>query len=278
MNDELTPEEKEALANLPRERMPVGLEGRVVDAMRDHGFLAKRRRSIVLTNARVAGVLAAGVALIIGAYSVGLHRGDNEESRRIFSELGVRAPASEVPVEYDRATPAPAPVADESATKSESAESQDAPKSKYTEAGDVPQSEALQNKSEALQKERSRAHQAPAPTEAPASDNVASAPPTRADEAKKDVDSQAKAKNEEREEASSAGAALRAPELGRASDALAPSTLSFSEAVQRPLTFHLGGKTVVIEAPDGVRVVEDEPGKTILIYTSDGLIRIRVTD
>ncbi len=276
MNDELTPEEKEALANLPRERMPVGLEGRVVDAMRDHGFLAKRRRSIVLTNTRVAGVLAAGVALIIGAYSVGLHRGDNEESRRILSEMGV--PASEVPVEYDQAVPAPAPAADESATKSESAESQDAPKSKYTEAGDVPQSEALQNKSEALQEERSRAHQAPAPTEAPASDNVASAPPTRADEAKKDVDSQAKAKNEEREEASSAGAALRAPELGRASGAVAPSTLSFSEAVQRPLTFHLGGKTVVIEAPDVVRVVEDEPGKTILIYTSDGLIRIRVTD
>ncbi len=59
MSDELTPEERKAIDSLPRERMPAGLEGRVVDAMRDHGFLAKRRRLIMLTNTRAAGVLAA---------------------------------------------------------------------------------------------------------------------------------------------------------------------------------------------------------------------------
>jgi len=79
MTDELTPHEKELLKGLPRERMPVGLEGRVVEAMREHGFLAKRRRAIVITNSRVAGLLAACVALMIGAYSIGLHRGGGDQ-------------------------------------------------------------------------------------------------------------------------------------------------------------------------------------------------------
>jgi hypothetical protein len=261
MNDELTPEEKEALAKLPRERMPVGLEGRVVDAMRDHGFLAKRRRSIVLTNTRVAGVLAAGVAIVIGAYSVGLHRGDNEESRRLMSEMGVPAPASEVPLEYDERATAPAPAADAVAPKSKNSELKDAPKN------------------EALQKERVQTNETPATIETQASEGVASAPAQREDETKKDLDWQLKPNEEERAEAKSSDApTATTPELGRSSGALAPSTMAFSESVQRPLTFHLGGKTVVIEAPDIVRVVEDEPGKTLLIYTSDGLIRIRVTD
>ena len=56
------------------------------------------------------------------------------------------------------------------------------------------------------------------------------------------------------------------------------SSLALQEAVQRPLTFHLNGKTVVLDVPENVRVVEDEQGKVLLIYTSDGIIRIRVTD
>jgi len=258
MNDELTPEEQEALAQLPRERMPVGLEARVVDAMRDHGFLAKRRRTIALTNTRVAGVMAAGVALVIGAYSIGLHRGDSNETRRLMTEMGA-PPAAEAPSNYSELD-APAPAADAIA-----------PKSKSTVLHDAPESGNLQN-------ERTRANETPATSEAPASDDAASAPAQRTDEAKKDLDWRLKPKEEERPEAKSSDAPPSTPELGRASGAVAPSTMAFSESVQRPLTFHLGGKTVMIEAPDNVRVVEDEPGKTLLIYTSDGLIRIRVTD
>ena len=78
MTDELTPEEREALKNLPRERMPVGLEGRVVDAMRERGFLARPRRTVVITNSRIAGVIAASLALIVTAYSIGLYIGAGE--------------------------------------------------------------------------------------------------------------------------------------------------------------------------------------------------------
>src|SRR5678815_1058426 len=78
-NDELTPEEREALAHLPRERTPsAGLEDRVVAAMREHGHLTRKpARVIRLTTSRVAGLLAACLVLMIGAYSIGLHRGVN---------------------------------------------------------------------------------------------------------------------------------------------------------------------------------------------------------
>ena len=145
MSDELTPEETEALKNLPRERMPVGLEGRVVDAMREHGFLAKRRRAIVLTNTRAAGVLAAGVALLIGAYSIGLHRGNVDEAFHAAAPMGQQAPGTVAPAENDelgRVQQAPAV---------------DAAK---------PESERLESKvareSGSLEKVRSRANDAPA--------------------------------------------------------------------------------------------------------------------
>ena len=82
MTDELTPEERAALKNLPRERMPsAGLEDRVVGAMRDHGLLAQKRagRVVRITTGRMAGLMAACVALVIGGYSIGLHRGDEND-------------------------------------------------------------------------------------------------------------------------------------------------------------------------------------------------------
>ncbi|HET6462979.1 MAG TPA: hypothetical protein VFH33_04195, partial [Candidatus Krumholzibacteria bacterium] len=85
-NDELTPEEREALAHLPRERMPsAGLEDRVVAAMREKGHLTRKpARVIRLTTSRVAGLLAACLVLMIGAYSIGLHRGvDNEVLEKV---------------------------------------------------------------------------------------------------------------------------------------------------------------------------------------------------
>jgi hypothetical protein len=81
MTDELTPKEKEALKKLPREQVPsAGLEERVVGALRERGVLPKqRRRKVEITNSRVAGLLAACVALVIGAYSIGLHRGGGDQ-------------------------------------------------------------------------------------------------------------------------------------------------------------------------------------------------------
>jgi hypothetical protein len=51
-----------------------------------------------------------------------------------------------------------------------------------------------------------------------------------------------------------------------------------SDARPRWITYQLDGKTVFVEAPDSVRVVEDEQGRMLLIYTSDGIIRIRLAD
>ena len=148
MSDELTPEERKAIDSLPRERMPAGLEGRVVDAMRDHGFLAKRRRMIMLTNTRAAGVLAAGVALIVGAYSFGLHRGGAEDARRVLTKLGVPPSSSVAPNENDElGRVQQAPAADAVKPESKQLESQEA-----RQLG-------------ALEKDRSRANDAPATNE-----------------------------------------------------------------------------------------------------------------
>ena len=56
-----------------------------------------------------------------------------------------------------------------------------------------------------------------------------------------------------------------------AQESVAPSTV-----LQR--TFQIGGTTFIVDAPDSVRIVEDAAGRMILIYTSDGLIRIRLAD
>lgn len=263
MSDELTPEERKALDSLPRERMPVGLEGRVVDAMRDHGFLAKRRRMIVLTNSRVAGVLAAGVALIIGAYSIGLHRGGVEDARRIMPQLGI-PPSGVAPAENDELGRVQSPSLDKIQPESKQIESQEA-------------------RQGALEKERSRTNKPATSSESGASEGLAATSTVPSDESKKDLVWNLQPKDEERADAQNPVASpprAEAPKLARSSDSPRPpqSSLALQEAVQRPLTFHLNGKTVVLDVPENVRVVEDEQGKVLLIYTSDGIIRIRVTD
>ncbi len=265
MSDELTPEEKEAFNSLPRERMPVGLETRVVDAMRDHGFLAKRRRVIQLTNTRVAGVLAAGVALVIGAYSIGLHRGEGEDALRAVAPTSTQMPGSGAPTEFDELAVQTPPV-NETVPESEPLELRDAPQSKD------------------LQKERTRANEAreTVDADADAPEGVASAPPVRSDEVKKDLDWRLKPKEEERSEAqksvASDAVAPQSEAAGAPARAVAPQPSTIMEATSRTLTFLLSGKTILVDAPDSVRIVEDKEGKMLLIYTSDGVIRIRVAD
>ncbi len=91
--------------------------------------------------------------------------------------------------------------------------------------------------------------------------------------------------------------ATEAPQAGlmaqeRATQKLGVSTrvMSSSEAVSdadapappargaRARAYHLNGTAFIVEAPDSVRIVEDEAGRVLLIYTSDGVIRIRLAD
>lgn len=226
MSDELTPEEREAIDRLPRERMPAGLEGRVVGAMRAHGFLAKRPRVVVLSHGRAAGLLAACVALVIGAYSIGLQRGDGRQA------LPASVPAETVPTERDDAGRADAPAtpgereAEPSATGM-TLEKYEAPEEAAPAAGK-------------LRAERKR-------TAAEGHDAARSVVETPAP-------------------------AVAFDETARfAPDRTAPGVADV------PLAFILGGTPVTVEAPDSVRVEQDEQGRMLIIHTSDGIIRIRVT-
>jgi hypothetical protein len=268
MTDELTPEEKEAFDKLTRERMPVaGLEERVVGAMRERGFLAKRRRAIELTGGRVAGVLAASVALMFGAYSIGLHRGGGEEALRSVAPIGTQAPGALAP------TPAPTEEVVEQGRVQTPPVDADKPASQRLEPQD-----AL--KTEGLAKERSRSNEAQ-----PADQAQAPAPLTaeeRSDESKKDLVWQLTPTEEEQATAQKSTAsdavAPRAEPTRAPSRIVVPQMSAAPETTTRPFTFLLDGKKVVIEAPDSVRVVEDKQGRILLIYTSDGVIRIRMTD
>ena len=267
MTDELTPEEKEAFDKLPRERMPVGLEERVVGAMREHGFLAKRRRVFELTGGRVAGVLAASVALMFGAYSIGLHRGGGEEALRAVAPMGTQAPGSLAPTPL-----APAEEVEQGRVQTQPVDAAK-PEGQRLESQD-----AL--KTEGLAKERSRSNEAQPADQAQAP--VPSTGEERFDESKKDLVWQLTPTEEEQltteKSVASDAVAPRAEPTRAPSGLAAPQMSAAPETARRPFTFLLDGKKVVIEAPDSVRVVEDKRGRILLIYTSDGVIRIRMTD
>lgn len=269
MSDELTPEEKAAFESLPRERMPAGLEAKVVDAMRDHGFLAKRRRVIELSRGRVAGVLAASVALVIVGYSLGLHEGRGREMfvptttpepERKYTELA--APPTTSEADKDRQVESPAPELGRAAPKNEPATDAVAP------------SEERQ----ALKKESAPT---PAPATAPASRRDEYVAPqseglARASEmhlrAKRVQDELTRSLQEPKQRAESA--------LQSTARTQAPSASMGAYSLSKPkeaVTLLWGGDAYEIQA-DSVRVVEDESGRTLHIYTSQGIIRIRLAE
>ena len=238
MTDELTPEERKALDRLPRERMPAGLEERVVGAMREHGFLAGRRPTIVLSNARVAGLLAACIALVIGGYSLGLHRGDGD---RVLP--AVQAPK---PVESGRADRPAALAREEKAEPGALGETSQAKEP----ATEQPRQNAPVEADETIQKEAATRESEVArsmPAETPAKTTVETPAP-------------AAALNE-------SAAGMPAPQ-GK----IAPGFTQF------PLRLLFNGTPVIIEAPESVRVVQDERDRMLIIHTSDGIIRIRAAD
>lgn len=223
MSDELTPEEREAIDQLPRERMPAGLEARVVGAMQERGFLAGRRRTLVWSNSRVAGLLAASVVLVIGAYSIGLHRGSSD------------------PV----VPPATLPRTDHIARVGEQQESAFAPQ----------------------QEDAARA----APEARAGSDEATEAHPTKKERQEEPVTT-------EHDVAESLTAKAPAPASALNQSARFMRDAAAPETAPPPLTFLLDGTPVFVEAPDSVRVVQDESGRILIIHTSDGIIRIRLAD
>jgi len=260
MTDELTPEERDALKNLPRERMPsAGLEDRVVGAMRQRGLLAKRqpRRVVRITTGRAAGLMAACVALMIGAYSIGLHRGDENDVIR-----------SVAPVRDDAAREI------QGVTQSEPAKDNalrlEEPALPATPS--APPESRAQSPAEAKKK-----NQATEETR-----QMARSPENtdlRKDEPARTMDEGLSAAGRVEDQAS--GAALES--AARANQAPVPAAQMFARESVAPSTvlqrtFQMGGTTFIVEAPDSVRIVEDAAGRMLLIYTSDGLIRIRLAD
>lgn len=248
MTDELTPQEKEAFDKLPRERMPAGLEERVVGAMRERGILAGRRRTIVLSNARVVGLLAASVAVIIGAYSIGLHRGDGTrvlppvETARTNEFVREDAPPSAPELEV--APPA---------------------------SGLIPETDRT-----VTEKKRQQA-QAPADEARAEEPHMAG----RAAESKQEGEAPAKDAAEVGRDVAESAPTEPAPSVAFEKSALrarATQDRAAPPASATPLTFYLNGTPVIVEAPDSVRVTRDEQGRMLIIYTSDGIIRIRLAD
>ena len=75
-SDELTPEEREAFAGLPRERIPsAALEERVVGALRSEGLLGAPGAHVAIPARRprawIAAAVAAGLALFASGVAVG---------------------------------------------------------------------------------------------------------------------------------------------------------------------------------------------------------------
>ncbi len=255
-NDELTPEEREALANLPRERMPsAGLEDRVVAAMREKGHLSRKpARVIRLTTSRVAGLLAACLVLMIGAYSIGLHRGvDNEVLKKVEPQregLAVQSPSEEI-------------------------KSLGLPPTKRDELSRSPQSmsipEPLSDKDQVA--------------------NEPAAPSLKWELNVPKMSQSADAKKEERESDVASTESLQktlTEGIAGATDMAAPSSppmpaqLRAKAAREAPpehwRTFALNSGTLIVDAPDSVRVETDEQGRTLLIYTAHGVIRVRLAD
>jgi hypothetical protein len=263
MTDELTPEEQEALKNLPRERMPVGLEGRVVEAMRARGFLARRRRTFAITGGRAAGLVAACVALMIGAYSLGLHRGGDD---------AVPPRLATVPSDDERAALEPR----RALTESPADEVGRTESPKVADAGqmDLPESPAVAD----AQKKG-----APEPREEKAAAPAGPAVRTNetvADRAEKTESPEEALAAAERETAgllppqkASAPASARPESVGRVRFAQSDAVLGVA---RKPLTFVLDGSVLTVEA-DSARVTRDERGRMLLIYTPDGVIRVRLT-
>jgi len=251
MNDDLTPEEREAFSKLPNERTPpAGMEERVVAAMREHGHLARKpARVIRLTNTRVMGLLAACALLIVGAYSIGLHRGVGQSTLTSVEPYGVTLSESALEQPRDERIGVKTPPGELSAQGSEVVSSE-------------MDKQLLEKK---------------APAFAPKLNVPQLAPPPATTKEKPAKDEVARTMTESFSQRLTKPDNMPAP---AAAPAEMPITVGVVKNGENPLSrrFVLPGGTLVVDAPDSVRVVKDEEGRTLLIYTSNGIIRVRLAD
>lgn len=286
MTDDLTPEEKRAFDNLPRERMPVGLEARVVEAMRERGFLEKRRRTIVLTSGHVAGLVAASVALVIGAYSIGLHRGGGEAV--VPPVVTLTEGEGDL---LDRAAVTPKEEAAEQMAADEAA-APSAPPARSEEAPvDRTQQVRLEEKNQGIASGGARDDETSDVAEA-GKKNIpesreeivepATVPPAPADEGLAKQAQKAGAEEpafaQERRQSSAPPTEETATLRSAAKDAGRARAMTFDTARPAPkqsFTFLLNGTPLTVEA-DSVRVTEDRRGRILHIYTQEGIIRLRL--
>jgi hypothetical protein len=268
MTDELTPEEREALQNLPRERMPsAGLEDRVVGAMRERGFLAAKRpgRVVRITTSRVAGLMAACVVLVIGAYSVGLHRGgDNEVLRSVQPAAKDEGIATEIK---------PSPPQSAAPVKNETRE---APAARSQPEELAKSSDAVEEDLRLEWKLKDADERTDAPVVVPASPMVAEDRVATGQQPTEEAEKSLATPNVAKKSGRSADLSP-APLNARKLSAEAPRE-SVAGPAPRQRSFTLGGSALIVEAPDSVRIIQDGQGRMLLIYTSDGLIRIRLAD
>jgi hypothetical protein len=101
-DDELTPAEREALDSLPRERTPSALlQDRVVKTLRTRGFLRPTEsRTVVLTGWRLAGAVAASLALLLGGFVLGRWSGGTEQSQPSFPGHGENGLAAALALQH----------------------------------------------------------------------------------------------------------------------------------------------------------------------------------
>ncbi|HEX5131625.1 MAG TPA: hypothetical protein VFX92_03960 [Candidatus Krumholzibacteria bacterium] len=258
MSDELTPEERKALDGLPRERMPAGLEDRVVGAMREHGFLEKRRRMIVLSNARVAGLVAACMALVIGAYSVGLNRGNR---------AGVIPMAETLLREKSEQASPRVPTGKDNAFRDEDLAASEAPREDVVAS---PPARQMADVPEPAVTDEAR-HDLPAPGGYVESKEKLEAPvPAVSTDLGKSAPAAGVPALAEKK-AVPAAALNESAARSRVQQDLAGPGLA-------TLTFMVNGSPVVVEFPDSLRVEQGPDGRILLIYTSDGVIRIQLGD
>ena len=88
MNDEnLTPNERRAFADLPREQQPSDLmEERTVQALRTRGLLRSARSAgLVLTTGWIAAAAAVVCAMLLGAFALGQSLGSQQTAEAMLA-------------------------------------------------------------------------------------------------------------------------------------------------------------------------------------------------
>jgi hypothetical protein len=281
----------------------------VVGALRERGVLSKqRRRTVEITNSRVAGLLAACVALVIGAYSIGLHRGGGDQMLSRV-ETVVPRPDDRGIVEVPRTDVPETPMTDARQAKtgrSASDEMRDArPSVDATDAekGDVTapkkESPAEPRPEPAADSEKHRSAEGAGspeeqeeglgerPAKVPASQPQKKAQPPQETLAPQETsqpqrntgwdDAQPPQETQTPQATTKESVRMAKPEPeGVATLAQPQPTGEPALVFARTLSTLLNGTPVVADAPDSVRITLDDLGRMILIYTSDGPIRFRL--